>query len=89
VRERVRSFLGVWAPMILGVLLIALAVNFLVSPRSPSAYPSFVVDPVGAFVCGGIVILIGGILMMSTYGRWRKARAARTPTDNRQKSAPP
>jgi hypothetical protein len=86
VRERVRSFLGVWAPMILGVILVALAVNFLVSPRSPSAYPSFVVDPVGAFVCGGIVILIGGLLMLSTYGRWRKARAARPPDPDRQKN---
>ena len=76
-RERIRAFLGVWAPLILGVLLIAFAVNFLLAPRSPSGNPNFVLDPAAAAVCGGLVILVGGVLILSTVGRWRKARLSR------------
>src|SRR2546422_11005223 len=36
VRERVRTFLGVWAPLIIGGLLIVFAVNFLLTATTPS-----------------------------------------------------
>lgn len=76
-RERARAFLGVWAPLILGVLLIALAVNFLLAPRVPGPNPIFVLDPTAAGLCGGAVIVVGAILVLSTIGRWRKVRRAR------------
>ena len=76
-RESVREFLGVYAPLIVGVLLVVVAVNFLLAPRAPAANPWFVLDPLAADACGGIVILVGGLLVLSTLGRWRKVRRAR------------
>ena len=63
--------------MIIGLLLIGLAVNFLLQPpvRDPSQY--FPLDPTASLVCGGIVIFLGFLLLVSTYGRWRKARITR------------
>ena len=75
-RERVRAFLGVWAPMILGLVLIALAINFLLTPRAapgPECEP-FCIDPAAAAACGGGVVFVGIILVVSTIGRWRKVR---------------
>ncbi len=76
-REQIRAFLGVWAPMILGLVLIALAVNFLVIGGGTSRNPLFPIDPLGAAFCSGAVIVVGGILILSTLGRWRKVRIAR------------
>ena len=77
VRDRTRKVLGVWAPMALGLVLIVMAVNFLLfAPASPPD-EFFVLDPTASFACGGSVLLIGGLLILSTYGRWRKVRAAR------------
>lgn len=73
-RERVREFLGVWAPMLLGLLIIALAVSFLLSPPPPNPNPVFTVDPLASAACGLVLIFVGAVLMVSTYGRWRKAR---------------
>jgi hypothetical protein len=62
--------------MILGMLLIAVAVNFLVVGRGPTTNPYFVIDLLGAAFCGGAVIVVGLILVLSTLGRWRKVRQA-------------
>ena len=78
-RERIRAFLGVYAPMIVGVGIIVLAVSYLVTPRPPNPNPLFNVDALTSAACAGIVILVGGILILSTTGRWRKVRAARRP----------
>ena len=72
-----RAFLGVWAPMILGLLLIALAVNSLLVPSAVPANPGFPLNETAARACGGGVILVGGLLILSTLGRWRKIRLAR------------
>ena len=72
-----REFLGVWAPMILGLVIIGSAVGFILSPTPPSTSPYFIVDPLAYDVCGLLLAFIGGILVLSTFGRWRKARAAR------------
>ena len=85
-RERVREFLGVWAPMILGLVIIGSAVGFILSPTPPSTSPYFVVDPLAYDVCGLLLAFIGGILVLSTFGRWRKTRAARTPPGEPPKS---
>lgn len=63
--------------MILGLLLIALAVNFLVIGGGSSRNPLFPVEPLAAAFCGGAVIVVGAILILSTLGRWRKVRRAR------------
>ena len=76
-RERVRAFLGVWAPMILGVLVIALAVSYLLAPPAQGENPIFAVDPLASAACGLLLVAVGGIMIASTYGRWRKARLAR------------
>lgn len=84
-RDSVREFLGVYAPLIVGILLILVAVNFLITPPNPAASPLFALDPVAADACGGMVILVGAILLFSTLGRWRKVRRARA-VDRRQKN---
>ena len=76
-RERLREALGVWAPMLVGVLLLVVAVNFLLTARAPGMDPTFRLDPVAATLCGSLVIGVGGLLVLSTYGRWRKVRATR------------
>jgi len=63
--------------MALGLLLIVMAVNFLLTARVPDLDPTFRLDPIAAGVCGVAVIGVGGLLMFSTYGRWRRVRAAR------------
>ncbi len=80
-RDRVREFLGVWAPMILGLVILVSAVGFILSPTPASTSPYFVVDPLAYDVCGLLLVLLGGILVLSTFGRWRKARAARAPPE--------
>jgi len=77
VRERLREFFGVYAPLIVGLGLIILAVNFLLTPASVAANPWFAVDPLAAAACSGMVIVVGFVLVCSTLGRWRKVRAAR------------
>jgi len=67
--------------MLIGLVLIALALNFLITPRAPPG-PScepFCVDPAAEVACGGGVVFVGVLLVMSTIGRWRKVR--RTMTD--------
>ena len=75
-RERIRAVIGLWTPMVLGLVLIGLAVNFLISPPSVRD-PLFRLEPFAAVACGGGVILVGGLLILSTYGRWRKLQASR------------
>jgi len=74
--ERVRAILGVWMPMIIGLWIIVTSVLFyLTADLSPS----------GAFrqdleswrlVCSGGVFFVGGVMILSTYGRYRKAKEA-------------
>jgi len=76
---RVRTFLGVYAPLIVGALLIVLAVNFLVftaSGPSPWWHPEFSWD-VWRAACAGGLIFVGIILGISTLGRARSSSARR------------
>lgn len=63
--------------MAVGVLFIATAVNFLLTARVPGVDSLFRLDPLASALCGGAVALVGGLLVLSTYGRWRKVRTAR------------
>jgi hypothetical protein len=63
--------------MLLGLLLIVVALNFLVTSQASVRDPAFPLDPVASVACGAGVIAVGGVLILSTYGRRRKVRAAR------------
>lgn len=77
--ERVRTFLGVWAPLILGGVLIAFAVNFFVASPTPSGpfsrWPAEFSWDVWRSVCTGGLVFIAIILAISTLGRARSSRA--------------
>jgi hypothetical protein len=73
-RERTRGILGVWMPMVIGLWIIATAVIFyFTADLSPSG-------PFGQdleswrLVCSAGVFFIGGLLLLSTFGRFQKAR---------------
>jgi hypothetical protein len=79
--ERVRAILGVWAPMAFGLFIIATAINFYFYT---DLLPGLRVPDVGSWrlVCSSGVVFIGAVMILSTYGRLRKTRAARsTPSD--------
>ena len=74
-RERIRSILGVWMPMVIGLWIIATAVVFyFTADLSPSG-------PFGQdleswrLVCSAGVFFVGGLMLLSTFGRYQKARA--------------
>lgn len=74
-RDRVRSILGVWMPMVIGLWIIVTAIIFyFTADLSPSG-------PFGQnleswrLVCTAGVFFVGGLMLLSTFGRYRKARA--------------
>ncbi len=74
--ERVRAFLGVWMPMALGALIVGTAINFYFNapltggPLSPDLESWRLLCTFGA-------LFVGGVMILSTYGRYKKSRAAR------------
>jgi hypothetical protein len=74
--DRARAVLGVWMPMVIGVWIIATSIVFY-----------FTADLRGGFLQGSLeswrlacsagVFFVGGLLILSTYGRYQKAREAR------------
>ena len=74
--KRVQALLGVWAPLAIAVLLVAVALNFYLF-ADLGALESW-----RAF-CSAGVAFAGAVLLVSTYGRYRKARAAREETPAR------
>lgn len=84
--ERVRAVLGVWMPMVIGFWIIVTSVVF---------YFTADLSPNGAFqqnleswrlVCSAGVFFVGGIMILSTYGRYKKAKESR---DQEQAPASP
>ncbi len=74
-RDRARGILGVWMPMMIGLWIIATAVIFYFTAN---------LSPTGPFgenleswrlVCSAGVFFVGGLLLLSTFGRYQKARA--------------
>jgi len=76
--ERIRAFLGVWMPMALGLLIVAVAVNFYLNADLARGVLVKDLEP-WRFTCASGAFFIGGVLLLSTYGRYTKARAARSP----------
>ena len=75
-RERVRSILGVWMPMVIGLWIIVTAVIFYFTADLTSTGPFGQNLESWRLVCSAGVFLIGGLLLLSTFGRFQKARAA-------------
>ncbi|HYS72524.1 MAG TPA: hypothetical protein VEO96_00870 [Thermoplasmata archaeon] len=69
--ERVRTILGVWAPMAIGSFIIATSINFYVTARLSADLESW------RLVCSAGAFFVGSVLMLSTYGRYQKTKAAR------------
>ncbi|HYU07559.1 MAG TPA: hypothetical protein VEM77_10330 [Thermoplasmata archaeon] len=69
--ERVRTVLGVWAPMAIGGFIIATSINFYVTARLSADLESW------RLVCSAGAFFVGGVLLLSTYGRYMKTKEAR------------
>src|SRR2546428_13789221 len=72
--ERVRSILGVWAPMAIGVFIIVTSINFYFNANLTNGL--FVGD-LGSWrlVCLAGAFFVGGVFLLSTFGRFRKTKA--------------
>lgn len=81
--ERVRSILGVWAPMTIAFLIIVTSFNFYFNANLPGDLESW------RLVCSAGVVFVGGVLILSTYGRYTKAKEARREAAVPRPSVPP
>jgi len=74
--ERLRSILGVWAPMAIGVLIIVTSVKFYFTANLKDG---LFVGNLESWrpVCSAGAFFVGSVLLLSTFGRYRKTRAAR------------
>ncbi|OGS59854.1 MAG: hypothetical protein A3K59_07880 [Euryarchaeota archaeon RBG_19FT_COMBO_69_17] len=84
--ERVRAVLGVWMPLVLGLLIIGTAVNFYVNSTLVGGFLEPDLEP-WRLVCSAGAFVLGAIMILSTYGRFKKAREARMEEELR--AAPP
>ncbi len=75
-RERVRSILGVWMPMVIGLWIIATALIFYFTANLTASGPFGQDLESWRLVCSAGVFLLGALLLMSTFGRFQKARVA-------------
>lgn len=79
--ERARTILGVWAPMATGIFIIATSINFYFTATLTG---DFLVKDLESWrlVCSAGAFFVGGLLILSTYGRYTKTReASRAMTD--------
>ena len=74
--ERVRSILGVWAPMGIALFIIVTSINFYFTAQLAGGpfvgnYESW------RLVCSAGAFFVGGVMILSTYGRYTKTKEAR------------
>ena len=69
--ERVRSVLGVWTPIFIGLFVIATSINFYVTAGLDPALESW------RAICSAGAFFVGGLLILTTYGRYKKVKEAR------------
>ncbi|TMA05783.1 MAG: hypothetical protein E6J93_02855 [Methanobacteriota archaeon] len=74
--NRVRSILGVWAPMAIGLFIIVTSVNFYFTANLTNGLFLGNLES-WRLVCSAGAFFLGGVLMLSTYGRYRKTTEAR------------
>ncbi len=88
--ERVRGILGVWMPMVIGLWIIATAVIFYFTADLSSTGIFHQDLESWRLVCSAGVVFLGGVLILSTYGRYQKARAAlRQSEEHRDRPSSP
>ena len=91
--ERVRSILGVWAPMAIGLFIIVTSINFYFTARLADI-PIIGDSPLAGnpeswrLVCSACAFFVGAVLLLSTYGRYRKAKEARREVRRPEPSLP-
>lgn len=72
--ERLRSILGVWAPMTIGLFIILTSINFYFTAQLVGDLESW------RLLCSGGAFFVGGVMILSTYGRYKKTKEARSMT---------
>jgi len=82
--ERVRSILGVWAPMAIGVFIIVTSIKFYFTANLTNGLFLGNLES-WRLVCSAGAFFVGGLLLLSTFGRYRKTKAARL----RRRTSPP
>jgi hypothetical protein len=75
-RDRVRSALGLWVPLAIGLWIIATAIVFYLTADLSASGPFGQDLESWRLVCSAGVVLLGGLMILSTYGRYRRARQA-------------
>jgi len=71
--ERVRSVLGVWAPMAIGLFIIITSVSFYLTASLIGNELTGNLEP-WRLVCSAGAFFVGGLLIFSTYGRYTKTK---------------
>ena len=71
--ERVRSVLGVWAPMAIGLFIIVTSVSFYLTATLTGNALTGDLEP-WRLVCSAGAFFVGGLLILSTYGRYTKTK---------------
>lgn len=86
--ERVRSILGVWAPMAIALFIIVTSINFYFTAKLEGG---LLVGELESWrlVCSAGAIFVAGVLILSTYGRYTKTKEARREASAPKPSIPP
>jgi hypothetical protein len=71
--ERIRSVLGVWTPMAIGVFIIITSISFYFTASLTGNALTGDLEP-WRLVCSAGAFFVGGLLIFSTYGRYTKAK---------------
>ena len=71
--ERVRSVLGVWAPMTIGLFIIITSISFYFTASLIGNELTGNLEP-WRLVCSAGAFFVGGLLIFSTYGRYTKTK---------------
>jgi hypothetical protein len=74
--DRVREVLGVWAPMAVGLFIIVTSINFYLTATLTSGPLVGDLEP-WRFTCSAGAFFVGGLLILSTYGRYTKTKEAK------------
>src|SRR5947208_3460301 len=69
--ERARSALGVSTPILIGLFVIVTSINFYFTAGLDPALESW------RAICSAGAFFVGGLLILTTYGRYKKVKEAR------------
>jgi hypothetical protein len=86
--QRARSVLGVWAPMAIGLFIIATSINFFFTAPLDEAQSTGDLES-WRLVCSAGAFFVGGVLILSTYGRYTKTKEARREVSRPASTPPP